>query len=111
MRLLGLLIAIALLVGHGQAAAQVIPGQPNPTNGKAIAEKLCINCHLIGGTEQREVPADVPSFAEIANQKHQSEARIVGQIMLPAHPMPVIPLERGELADLAAYILTLRDKN
>jgi cytochrome c1 len=30
-------------------------------------------------------------------------------IMLPKHPMPTIPLTKRELADLAAYILSLRD--
>jgi hypothetical protein len=31
-------------------------------------------------------------------------------IMLPKHPMPTIPLTKSELADLAAYILSLQDK-
>jgi hypothetical protein len=34
----------------------------------------------------------------------------MGHIMLPKHPMPQIPLTKAELADLAAYIISLRDK-
>jgi hypothetical protein len=29
--------------------------------------------------------------------------------MLPKHPMPTIPLTKAELADLATYIVSLRD--
>jgi mono/diheme cytochrome c family protein len=89
--------------------AQPIPGQPDPHNGNALAEKLCTNCHLVGGAGQVQAPADVPSFVEIANRQGQSTEQLKTQIMLPPHPMPEIPLERAELADLAAYILTLRN--
>jgi hypothetical protein len=34
---------------------------------------------------------------------------ITASIMLPKHPMPTIPLTKAELADLAAYILSLRN--
>ena len=33
---------------------------------------------------------------------------IMAHIMLPKHPMPTIPLTQSELADLAAYILSMR---
>ena len=32
----------------------------------------------------------------------------MARIMLPKHPMPQIPLQKNELADLAAYILSLQ---
>ena len=35
----------------------------------------------------------------------------MAHIVLPKHPMPTIPLTKGELADLSAYILSLRDKD
>jgi hypothetical protein len=35
---------------------------------------------------------------------------IIGFIILPKHPMPEIPLTKTELADLAAYIISLRDQ-
>jgi cytochrome c1 len=34
----------------------------------------------------------------------------MAHILLPKHPMPVIPLTKSELADLAAYILSLREE-
>ena len=53
---------------------------------------------------------DVPSFHEIANRQDQSTGAIVSHIVLPKHPMPQIPLTKSELADLAAYIMSLRDR-
>jgi hypothetical protein len=57
-----------------------------------------------------EVNIDVPSFREIANKQGQTSGAIMAHIVLPKHPMPVISLTNPELADLAAYILSLREK-
>jgi mono/diheme cytochrome c family protein len=69
----------------------------------------CSNCHLIGTGDQRQANADVPSFPEIANKEGQTAGSIMAHIVLPKHPMPSIPLTQAELADLSAYILTLRE--
>jgi hypothetical protein len=79
-------------------------------HGKDLAEKLCTNGHLIGsGQQQAQANADVPSFHEIANREGQTTGAITTRIMLPKHPMPTIPLTKAELADLVAYILSLRN--
>ena len=85
-----------------------VTGAPNTNYGKNLAAKLCSNCHLVGNIEQQNANVDIPSFPEIANQEDQSAGAIMAAIMLPKHPMPAIPLTKNELADLAAYILTLR---
>ena len=78
--------------------------------GQESAEKLCTNCHLVGSAQQQQpANADVPSFKEIADREDQTAGAITARIMLPKHPMPQIPLTKAELADLAAYILSLRD--
>lgn len=84
---------------------------PDPETGKALAERLCTNCHLVGSARQEQANPDVPSFREIANMPEQTAGAIAGRIMLPKHPMPQIPLTKAELSDLAAYILTLREPN
>jgi mono/diheme cytochrome c family protein len=87
-----------------------VTSQPDPVQGKDLAEKLCTNCHLVGSAQQQHpANADVPSFHEIANREGQTAGAITARIMLPKHPMPTIPLTKTELADLAAYILGLRD--
>ena len=112
-------------VGHGQAynghsgigiSAWYCAGicrschqAPDPEYGKKLAADLCSNCHLVGTGDQQQANADIPSFREIANKERQSAGSIMAHIVVPKHPMPSIPLTQGELADLAAYILTLRE--
>jgi mono/diheme cytochrome c family protein len=101
--------ALSLLVFMPFALAGVT-SQPDPVHGKGLAEKLCTNCHLVGSAQQQQpANADVPSFHEIANREGQTAGAITARIMLPKHPMPTIPLTKAELADLAAYILSLRN--
>jgi len=103
------LAALLLLLSVPLALAG-ITSQPDPKQGKVLAEKLCTNCHLVGSAQQQQpANADVPSFPEIANLEGQTAGAITARIMLPKHPMPTIPLTKDELADLAAYILSLRD--
>jgi mono/diheme cytochrome c family protein len=103
------LVGLALL-GGAPALAAPPTTLPDSAYGQSLAEKLCSNCHLVG-TGQKQANVDVPSFAEIANQAGQTEGSIMAKIVLPKHPMPTIPLTMSELADLAAYTMTLRDKD
>jgi mono/diheme cytochrome c family protein len=98
--------SVPLLVAGLGLAAQ-IPGQPDPIHGKELAQQLCSNCHLVD-TQQQQTNADVPSFNEIANKEGQTAGAIMAHIVLPKHPMPTIPLTQSELADLTAYILSMR---
>jgi mono/diheme cytochrome c family protein len=110
MRPLFVVVSVWLsLLTAGVALAATIPGQPDPEHGKTLAQSLCSNCHLIGAGTQEHVNADVPSFREIANMEGQTAGNIIAHIILPKHPMPQIPLTKDELADLAAYIITLHD--
>lgn len=102
-----LVVTVPLLFAAGLALAAPIPGQPNPFHGKQLALQLCSNCHLVDN-QQQQINADVPSFNEIANEEGQTAGNIMAHIILPKHPMPTIPLTQSEIADLAAYILSMR---
>lgn len=92
----------------GSAFAQV---HPDAKTGKKIAEKLCVGCHIVGKeAASASVPVDVPSFERIANMPGQTAQSIAGAIVIPHPPMPQIQLTREEIGDIAAYILTLKDK-
>jgi mono/diheme cytochrome c family protein len=101
------IVACALLLGIGLTAGVVTP-PPDAGHGKQLAERLCSNCHLVGDPHQTKALADVPTFAEIASRENRTAGDIMARIMLPKHPMPQIPLQKSELADLAAYILSLQ---
>ena len=97
-----------LLLGTAVAQAGPVTSEPDPAHGKDLAGRLCSNCHLVGG-QQEQANADIPSFHEIANKEGQTEGTIMAHIVVPKHPMPTIPLTKNELADLAAYIMSLRN--
>jgi mono/diheme cytochrome c family protein len=101
-------LSLALIVLSVEAFGGAATGVPDPKHGKDLAARLCSNCHLVDSAGQKQANVDVPSFPEIANKEEQSSGTIMAAIMLPKHPMPAIPLTKNELADLAAYILTLR---
>ena len=103
-----LLMLVVLPVLAMAPACAPVTSAPNSQHGKELAARLCSNCHLVGTSEQQQANADVPSFHEIANKEGQSAGAIMAHIMLPKHPMPTIPLTKSELADLSAYILSLR---
>jgi len=103
-----LMVASLSLVGAGAALAGPVTSAPDPAHGKQLAQRLCINCHLVDSS-QTEAVADVPSFGEIANRLGQTPGSIMAKIVIPKHPMPVIPITKSELNDLTAYIMTLRD--
>ena len=102
-------LGAVLLLGTDLACAGPVTSEPESAHGQDLAARLCSNCHLVGAIQQEYANVDVPSFHEIANKEAQTEGSIMAHIMLPKHPMPEIPLTKSELADLAAYIMSLRD--
>ncbi|WP_141701301.1 c-type cytochrome [Methyloceanibacter methanicus] len=103
------LLAFVLILGLGSAARTegAVTSLPDPARGKALAERLCTNCHLVSDRQTKAV-ADVPSFAAIANKPDQTEGAVMARIVMPMHPMPVIPITKPELEDVSAYIMSLR---
>lgn len=93
----------------GAAFAGPLTTALDPRHGKELASGLCSNCHLVSG-EQTQSNVDVPSFREIGRKEDQTLDAIVARIILPKHPMPTIPLTKNELADIASYILSLREE-
>jgi len=99
---------LSLLGAGASFAGGAVTSLPDPERGKDLAQRLCSNCHLVSG-EQEHAVADVPSFHEIANMEGQTAGAIMGKIIIPKHPMPVIPITKAELNDLAAYIMSLKN--
>lgn len=102
-----LILGMTALFGAGLASAGPVTNQPDWIHGKDLAQRLCSNCHLVDN-QQQHANADIPSFNEIANKEGQTAGAIMAHIILPNHPMPTIPLTQSELADLTAYILSMR---
>jgi cytochrome c len=106
-------VAIGLIGGVGLSIAgeanKGLPG-PDAENGKQLAEKLCISCHVISEGAETSVPAGVPSFRGIANKPGQTGDHVRSKLINPHPPMPDISLSRQEIEDIIAYLDELRDE-
>ena len=95
------------MLSGGEVRAQI---HPDAKTGHKIADKLCTGCHIVGSkAANNTMPADVPTFEEIANHARSDRA---GDCRAHRHPAPADaddPLTREEIGDVAAYILTLRN--
>lgn len=102
-------IALLALLGASTSGAGPVTPRPDPAKGRALAERVCIACHVVSQHATSTVAADVPSFSAIANKPGQSMEAIAGRIVIPHPPMPAIALSREEIVDVVAYIMTLRN--
>lgn len=76
-------------------------------HGRALAVRLCANCHLVDGSG-KSAPDGIGMFRGIANRSGQSAERISNTLMLPHMPMPDTQITREEIQDILAYLETLR---
>ena len=98
-----LMAALALLLaGLAPAAARA-----DAANGERLARQWCANCHVIdGGGSAATLPQGPPSFRTAAGHLNPDELR--AWLTHPHGAMPDLGLTRTEIADLIAYIETLK---
>jgi mono/diheme cytochrome c family protein len=98
---------ILLAASTGLMAEEIAVGDAQA--GFTYAKAVCANCHAIVSNETSPVP-EAPVFDEIANMPGMS-AKALLVWMQTQHPtMPNITLERDDLMDVIAYILSRKDK-
>lgn len=76
-------------------------------NGKVLAQRWCATCHLVS-PGQATASADVPTFMTLAKRSDREIDKLPNFL---AHPHPVMPdmqLTRSEIADIVAYIRSLK---
>ena len=101
------------LVGALILAAWWCPGEAqskgDPAAGQRLAERWCSGaCHISGPTSQRGTSSGVPTFAAIARMPSTTRMSLSVFLQTPHAGMPDLHLTRDEIADVAAYILSLR---
>lgn len=76
--------------------------------GRALAERWCAGCHVVG-TAPQSAASDAPTFSAIAARDGDISPSWLAFRLLNPHPqMPQVSLTRTEAADLAAYFATLK---
>jgi mono/diheme cytochrome c family protein len=76
-------------------------------HGAELAKRWCASCHLVEAG-QKQASTDAPPFDAIAHKSDFSAEKVAFFLLDPHPKMPNFPLNRGEAADLAAYIGALR---
>lgn len=99
LRSAGLVALLALAAAPARAA--------DASAGRALAERWCASCHVVGSAPQ-SAASDAPTFAALAARGGDLSASWLAFRLLKPHPqMPQLSLSRAEAADLAAYFATL----
>ena len=81
----------------------------DPAAGQRLAERWCSGaCHVIGPASERGTSSGTPTFAAIARMPSTTRMSLSVFLQTPHARMPDLHLSRDEIADLAAYILSLR---
>jgi hypothetical protein len=98
-------------VMHGAASVAAHAQDDNVLRGKALAERLCANCHLNPGQGEKQSRSEIPGFRAVAKRPGQSLHGIVGWLKGAPPMMPNHRLTQDEMFLLAIYILSLQDEN
>ena len=80
----------------------------NPLAGHELATRWCSSCHVVDPGQQRQGSDAVPTFAAIAAMKSTTAASLKVFLATPHGQMPDYALSRDDIADVSAYILSLR---
>jgi mono/diheme cytochrome c family protein len=99
-------LAVALAATAFNAKAQ----DGNISAGHAFAREACKSCHMVEAEEgSSRVIVIGPAFREIANTPGMT-ATAIRVFLTSSHPkMPNLILTPEEMADVSAFILSLRD--
>jgi mono/diheme cytochrome c family protein len=104
---IGLVFGLALLFSAA-AAAQDLPGDPG--RGRAIAEHGCSVCHAIDPGVRAPPGVDAPTFQDVADDPAMTELALNAFFQTPHQNMPNLQLSAENMADLIAYILSLKQQ-
>ena len=78
--------------------------------GRRLAETWCSSCHVAGPAPASGTSNGAPTFVAIARAKSTTDMSLRVFLQTPHARMPDLHLSRDEIADIAAYVLSLRGK-
>ncbi len=76
--------------------------------GHDLAVRWCSSCHVVDPGQQRQGSDAVPTFSAIASMKSTTVASLTVFLATPHWQMPDYTLSRADIANVSAYILSLR---
>jgi len=76
--------------------------------GHDLAVRWCSSCHVVEPRQQHQASDAAPSFVAIAAMKSTTAASLKVFLATPHGQMPDYALTRDDIANVSAYILSLR---
>ena len=105
LRVSALLVVLVLILGAANAAARAAEFG-DAKAGRALAERWCTGCHITAPGQGDSDAA--PSLTGLANNPAKSPAKLKTWLMAPHPSMPDFNLSRQAIADIVAYIESLK---
>lgn len=105
--LVSLRVAATLVLAAGALRAQE---SGDVFVGHELARRWCASCHAIEAAAPRQASDAVPSFAAIAAMPSTTAASLRVFLATPHARMPDYALSRDDIANMSAYILSLRNR-
>jgi cytochrome c len=96
---------LAALLLSVAAVAEAAPAETDA--GAQIAQRWCVNCHVISSAQTGTAAQGPPSFPTIA-KNGMSNDQLQAFLSHPHGAMPDLALTRNEIDDLIAYIRSLK---
>lgn len=93
-------LAVCLGAGMAQATDEI-------DKGRALAERLCAQCHMVPGQGEKRAASEIPGFAAVARRRGQTHDGIVTWLRSIPPMMPNHHLSQDEMYALATFIMTL----
>lgn len=101
-RMMAAALALAVFTGVPASTAAA-----DALEGELIARQWCAECHVVTD-DQATASVDVPTFRQIAREFRFNERQLSAFLADPHPKMPQMSLTREEIANLVAYIDSLR---
>jgi mono/diheme cytochrome c family protein len=105
-RVIAFVAATALLLAAAPLQAQDT-GQPQ--KGRVLAQQLCAECHAVQKGSAGSPNEKAPRFETIAAVSGMTGIALRAALQTSHRTMPNVTLEPNDLADIVAYILSLKN--
>jgi mono/diheme cytochrome c family protein len=99
-------LALSAAVACGAGARAQDTGDPE--SGREFAQSVCAECHAVEANRRTSPNRLAPSFVRIANTLGMTKTALLVVLSNPHREMPDLILEREDLNDVAAYIISLK---
>lgn len=103
----GVLFLLAITALHPAIAQQ---GRGDPARGGLLAQTWCSSCHQVEAGTASSANKAAPSFSSIAHMPSTTMLSITAFLRTSHPPMPDLRLTEPQIADVSAYILSLRGR-